>query len=142
MALDAHETTNGSWRELHRTKDAREAMTVLTTIAAMEFEVRCPGALPIDAGEEAGSNLGDPPYVIEVRTEDWTDLRGVFASLLEEQEQFEREYEARQARKRRFERWMVVVVALGALITMLLASLGCVEEERSARGQALRSPCA
>jgi len=128
-----------TWRELHRTQDSREAMTVLTTIAAMEFEVRCPGARHAEAGEEEGAlTLGDPPFIIEVREEDWIDLRGVLGSLLEEQAEFERLYEERRERRRRFERWMVMVVALGAVITMLLASLGCAADDGLARNHGLR----
>lgn len=130
---------DGGWRELYRTTDAREARTVLTAIAAMEFEVRCPTARHEGEGaEDLDFDLGDAPFVVEVRAEDWAGLRSVLESLLEEQVEFDRDYEARQARKRRFERWMVVVVALGALVAMLLATMGCAVEERPARHHALR----
>ena len=137
-------TPGERWRELFRTNDAGEALSILTSIAAMEFDARCAGACHAVAGADAGTDdadpdLGEPPYVVEVREEDWPDLREVLNSLREEQEEFEGEYNARQTRKRRCERWMMVVVALGALITMLLATLGCAAEDRSARHHVLRA---
>lgn len=128
-----------SWRELHRTGDAREAMTVLTSIAAMEFEARCPGAsLRESNADNEGWDLGNPPYIIEVREQNWADLQGVLAMLLEEQAEFDRACEARQERRRRADRWMVLVVAVGALLAMLLATLGCSSDDRQARLHAPR----
>ncbi|MHC4948275.1 MAG: hypothetical protein ACYTG1_08435 [Planctomycetota bacterium] len=100
-----------AWRVLRRFDDPVEAQAVATSIAAMEFEVRLAGrGRPV-----RGDDGPQPPYVVEVRPEDWPDLE-----ILHEQSAFDERVRARAGggarwRHRLLLAVIVVVAVLGVL---------------------------
>lgn len=100
------------WRELYRTDDVSDALTVVTTIAAMEFDVRWRSTEPEAdrEGNETRPDLGHqryprclrgcltdieiglPPYIIEAPADDLRDLRDVIDDIQAEQWEFETDY--------------------------------------------------
>jgi hypothetical protein len=76
------------WRDLHRTADQRELTSIVTTIAAMEFDVRCCDVYgkPINVHDAEGL---DGPFCVQVRPEDHVALREVLAEIISEQDEFD-----------------------------------------------------
>ncbi len=102
-----------AWRELYRSQDLLEARAVATSIAAMEFDA----CLCTEDDERAG-------YVIRVRLADWPDLADVLPEILDEQQEFDRRLQRRQAEPDR-QRIVLIVTLTG--IVEILAILGVIE---------------
>lgn len=102
------------WRELHRTSDARDALRVLTCIAAIEFDVRCVDGLGevVDLSDAAGGGL----WIIQVRAEDHPELMEVLDEIIAEQDEFDAALD-QQDRRRRF---VMSLAVAGSILTMLL----------------------
>ena len=125
------------WRELHRTGDPDEAQTLLTTIRAMEFPVRCRGigAAPRDQPTPSELLDGWPPFVIEVHPDHWVDLHEVLNDLMEEQRAFDQRVAERDAKSERFQRiWTIVAaIILCAVALLAIAIGGCTESNTDQR---------
>lgn len=76
------------WRELHRTSDLRETVAVVTSIASMEFEVRCTtldgSVVGLHELERAGGLI-----VIEVPEQHHRELLDVLDDIVLEQQEFD-----------------------------------------------------
>lgn len=119
------------WRELIRTDDLDEALTIVTTIAAMEFDVRwlsfdapgtpgAPGALGSCDLVRCESDFGGPPYIIEVAPDQWHDLRDVLAELREEQWEFDRRVETSRGNRDRVVVGVTVVLSVAPIVISII----------------------
>ena len=103
---DSYDTNLGSsdqrWVELFRHRSLEQAMTVVTSVAAMEFDVRLiddKGRAVTEKPDELDANdrfdalhlsrVRSPEYIVQVRCADWQDLDDILASLIEEQQEFD-----------------------------------------------------
>ena len=109
------------WRELCRFDDLLEARAVVTSIAAMEFDVRLSAAG--DPARES-DDAGRPPYVVEVIHNDLPDLAEVLSEIIYEQREFDRHL-ARCGVERHGRRMMIVILLTGAADIFVL--LGVLE---------------
>ena len=101
------------WRELYRCDDLLQARAVATSIAGMEFDVRMRalGSQSLD-DVELDDQVGDGPFVIEVRPLDWTHLVDVLAEIIDEQAEFDAQVVARRDQSVRRARVMLMTVAV------------------------------
>jgi len=119
-------TLPSTWRELWRTDDRREAMNAITTIAAMEFDVRCRdrSGQPVDLCDPDAEHA--PPYRVDVPGTHWDDLADVVDVMLDEQSEFDRLVEAR-ARHRRWT--LAVILIVFALIPVVVAVIAATDDD-------------
>jgi len=114
-----------SWPELHRCESLREARSIITSIAAMEFEVRLRDAAsnrliePDDPELEAAG-----PFVIEVRRQHLEDLSDVLDQIVDEQQEFDRFVDDWHSIT---DRRLVLLFILAACVIVLLAILTVLE---------------
>lgn len=137
MTTTTATTTMGMWSELFRTNDLDEALTIVTSIAAMEFDVRWlsrdedpPPVQPARSqraqriqccgGIREKSPFGGPPYVIEVAPDQWRDLRDVLESLREEQWEFDRCVETNRVGRDRVLVGITVVLSVVPMVIGLI----------------------
>jgi hypothetical protein len=112
-----------SWHELHTCDSLREAMTIATSIEAMEFDARiCRLATgePIVDGE--AEEVG--PYVVEVPLPYARELLEVIDLIIEEQREFDAfldEVHAAASRRQR----QILLGLIG--VVGVLAALGYIE---------------
>lgn len=108
-----------AWRELHRTSNPQDVLTICTSIAAMEFDVRC-----VDVhGRVLGSGDFDevpPPWIIEVRTEDHPALLEVLGEIIAEQKEFDATLDQRDPWT--LQRLLLSAVALAGVAIVLWMS--------------------
>ncbi len=87
-------TDSTAWRELHRSSDPREVVAVVTSIASMEFDVRCttPDGDPITLSE-----FSEHPamVIIEVPEAYHRELLDVLEDIIAEQDEFDEMLESR-----------------------------------------------
>lgn len=129
--------TMGMWSELFRTNDLDEALTIVTSIAAMEFDVRwlsrddnAPPVRQVNSPRTQRiscrdchrdeSPFGGPPYVIEVAPDQWRDLRDVLDTLREEQWEFDRCVETGRVSRDRVLVGITVVLSAAPLVMGLI----------------------
>ena len=117
------------WRELYRTNDLSQARAVATAVGAMEFDVQL-RAVGRDLSTDDADSPGNPPYVVDVRSEDLDQLRPVLDQIIDEQREFDERLAAKSKRKLRHQRIVLALVllgsatgGLGALIAALLRRL-------------------
>ena len=111
------------WRDLYWCEGLARARAIATSIAAMEYDVRLRNAataLPVmDDEEDWGGG-----YVIQARTEDWSDLADVLDQIIDEQQEFDAFIDAWHGRTGHLHRIFLGVV-IGLVI--VLAILGIIE---------------
>jgi len=94
---DAPRTGVRRWVELHREDGLADAMIVVTSVAAMEYDVRLVAAdgrvineLPDEFAESHdGTERISGPFLVQVRAGDWPDLIDVLEPLIDEQREFD-----------------------------------------------------
>lgn len=107
------------WRELYRTSDSQELLAIVTSIAAMEFQLRCVDAngtplQPEDSAQQPG------PFVIEVPAEDHAALLDVLQEIISEQDEFDERLSS--GGDWTFRRFVISVLAiLGAVIVLMMS---------------------
>lgn len=112
-----------SWRELHRTRDFREAATIATCLAAMEFDATLVDGLGREVSPEIVDDLKEP-FCVRVPVEDAVLLHEVLEEIIAEQTQFDRLLARRhQNEDRRNRQTLLVLIAIVAS----LAALGLIE---------------
>ena len=106
------------WVELCRHETCADAITIVTSVAAMEFDARvinergrCVTLTPDCCGPSI-----DPPhddrsgsYIVQVRVCDWRDLNDVLPDLIDEQEAFDRSFRNRETAR------LVIGVSAGVI---------------------------
>ena len=108
------------WHELVRTNDLDEALTIVTTIASMEFDVRWQSSDHLSAITDCEGDYGNPPYIIEVPADSLADLHDVLPDILDEQDEFEAAYCAKQEIRQS----IITLVLIGlTLVPILFAML-------------------
>ena len=110
------------WVELHRYEGLGEARTIVTCIAAMEFEVQLRDLAtgrPVEPEDEGAGG----PYVIDARPADREDLADVLGEIVDEQREFDefidRWHTTTNRRMRIFLVVMIILVALLAVFGLL-----------------------
>lgn len=109
---------NGSaqWRELCRFKDPQLARAVATSVASMEFEVRLSPDEP--------SELGTPPFIVQVDDDDWATLKDVLDEIIDEQREFDQLFEMHHVKR---SRQRIVIILTLAGVAEALVILGLIE---------------
>ncbi len=116
-------TGDPPWRDLHRTRDFREAATLTTCLAAMEFDATLVDGLGREVSPEIVDDLKEP-FSVRVPVEDAEMLREVLKEIIEEQAQFDAALALRHDRDdRRHRHALLVLIAVVAS----LAALGVIE---------------
>ncbi len=114
----------GKWRELYRCDSLGKARTVVTSISAMEFEVRLRDGL---TGQLVDPEMGSPPgsesvvFSIEAREEDWGDLDSVLEEIIDEQREFDAFLESWHSLSGRAQLICFAVAGIIALVIAVLA---------------------
>jgi hypothetical protein len=114
------------WAPLCRCGDAKLARTIVTTIAAMEFDVRLRDAASNSVIEDL-EDLEDPdagPFLVEVHREDADALGRVLDELVEEQDEFDRFLDQRDRAVMSAQRLFLILVIV---IVAILAVFGLIE---------------
>ncbi len=113
------------WRELCRFKDPQLARSVATSVASMEFEVRLAGDDRLSQqGCDEPTELGSPPYIVQVDDSDWATLTDILDEIVDEQVQFDRLFETHHIKYRR--QRIVLIVTLAGVVEALVI-LGLIE---------------
>jgi uncharacterized membrane protein YcjF (UPF0283 family) len=109
-----------AWRELHRCHGLLEARAIVTSIAAMEFDVRVRDAT---TGEivSINENLPDGTFIIETQVEHAPALADVLDQIIDEQVEFDATLDEVQRRTTRWVRRVyLIILLLIALAVMML----------------------
>lgn len=111
------------WRELCRFKDPQLARAVATSIASMEYEVRLPvnDRLSQQNSDEP-TDLGTPPYIVQVDDSDWATLTDVLDEIVDEQVQFDRLFETHHIKYRR-QRIVIILTLTGVVEALVILGL-------------------
>ena len=110
---------------LYETADRRLAQTLLTCIAAMEFDVRLSRfGDPIDLESEPDDDIDAGPFEVQVLDADFSPLAEVIEEIIEEQEQFDEFIDRWRQDASRAERRLLVTMIL---IVSSLAVIGAIE---------------
>ncbi|UCD74407.1 MAG: hypothetical protein JSV91_11520 [Phycisphaerales bacterium] len=104
------------WRQLCRTDDPHLAVTIVTTIAAMEFPARLRDAATGELIEQR-EDIGDGPFIIETHGTHHAELADVLEEIIGEQEEFDEALESRDRFVRRVRR--IVLLGLIIIVTVL-----------------------
>ncbi len=114
---------NRAWRELYRCESLKQARTIITSISAMEFEVRLRNEL---TGRlvEAEDKDGKGQYLIEARSADLQDLAEVLDQIVDEQREFDAFLEGWHSLASRSQ---LLFFALAGIIILLLAVLAVLD---------------
>ncbi len=120
-----------SWRALYETADRRLAQTLLTCIAAMEFEVRLArfgDPVDLESGQDDSNDRIDPDEValfeVQVLDTDYSPLAEVIEEIIEEQEQFDEFIVRWREDATRVDRRLLVTMIV---IVSSLAVIGAIE---------------
>lgn len=114
---------NIHWRILYRTEDPDTVRKLVTSIAAMEFDVRCSNT-DGDIVQSADEQFGSPPYVVEVPESVWPELHELVHEIISEQDEFDAMLDAREHISQRRRRMLILlIIIVGALATLGLLEL-------------------
>jgi hypothetical protein len=110
------------WRAIYRSSDPDRVRKLITSLAAMEFDVRCSNGAgsPLQSQDE---QFGPPPYVVEVPQEHWPELAEVVDEIISEQDEFDAMLDAREHMSHRKRRMLILLI----IIVAALATLGLIE---------------
>jgi len=114
------ETT--AWRSLYRSSDPDKVRKLITSLASMEFDVRCSNGdgKPIQSDDE---RFGSPPYTIDVAEEHWPELVSLVDEIISEQDEFDAMLEAKAHLGQRKRRLLLLLI----LLVAALATFGLIE---------------
>lgn len=110
------------WRAIYRSSDTDKVRKLITSLAAMEFDVRCTNSSgsSIQCHDE---QFGSSPYLVEVAEEDWPELAGLVDEIISEQDEFDAMLDAREHLGHRKRRLLILLI----IIVAALATLGLID---------------
>jgi hypothetical protein len=110
------------WRILYRSSDPDAIRKLITSLAAMEFDVRCTNGSgsPVYSHDE---EYGSPPFVVEVAAADWPELIELHEEIIREQDEFDAWLDSREHERRRRRRVLILLT----IVIAALAVLGLIE---------------
>lgn len=110
------------WRAIYRSSDPDRVRKLITSLGAMEFDVRCTNSSG-NALQSDDEQFGSPPYVVEVSEADWPELAGLVDEIINEQDEFDAMLDARDHLSHRKRRLLLLLI----IIVAALATLGLIE---------------